>query len=248
MMSEQSVANKEEAEKCRDVAKSCMMKGDYNKAARFLEKSLRLYLLPGVAELIAQCDKLLSSESSNNKKTWNESQPSSSKAGQQRGFTPEEQEAGAKKLLLVSKSSHHYDVLGVGKNASPDEIKKAYKQLALKFHPDKNSAPSAEAAFKAISTAFDCLNDPATRETYDQCFHESEEQLNQNQGHPDVFHGFRGQGFHQSSPCQPNYAQPQAQPQPQPQETESRTGEFKWEGVFNMGSNEKKKKIISTRR
>ena len=208
-MSEQSVANKEDAEKCRDVGKSCMMKGDYTKAARFLEKSLRLYPLPGVAELIAQCDKM-SSESnkssasdSNKSSAKNESttaQPSSSTGGQQRGFTPE-QEAGAKRILSVSKSSH-YDVLGVGKKASPEEIKKAYKKLALKFHPDKNSAPSAEAAFKAISTAFDCLNDPAKRETYDQYGHESAEQLNQNQGHPGAgaFHGFRGQGFHEVSP------------------------------------------------
>jgi curved DNA-binding protein CbpA len=209
-MSEQSVANKEDAEKCRDLGKSCMMKGDYSKATKFLEKSLRLYPLPGVAEFISQCAKMSSesnkssnSESSQsstrNESTTTQSQPSST-GGQQRGFTPE-QEAGAKKILAVSKNSH-YDVLGVSKKATPEEIKKAYKKLALKFHPDKNSAPSAEAAFKAISTAFDCLNDPAKRETYDQYGHETAEQINQNQGHPGAgaFHGFRGQGFHEVSP------------------------------------------------
>jgi hypothetical protein len=54
-------------------------------------------------------------------------------------------------------------VLGVSKDADADAIKKAYRKLALKFHPDKNSAPSAEGAFKAISAAFDCLSDPQKR-------------------------------------------------------------------------------------
>lgn len=52
-------------------------------------------------------------------------------------------------------------------SASESEIKKSYRKLALKFHPDKNSAPSAEAAFKAISSAFDCLSDPKKKEMYD---------------------------------------------------------------------------------
>lgn len=66
----------------------------------------------------------------------------------------------------------HYDVLGVSKSASDDEIKKAYRKLALKYHPDKNSAPSAEGAFKAISGAFDCLSDSKKREMYDQYGHD----------------------------------------------------------------------------
>lgn len=91
---------------------------------------------------------------------------SSPNQGSQRPFTPE-QEAGAKKIILIAKKGH-YDVLGVSKSASDDEIKKSYRKLALKFHPDKNSAPSAEAAFKHISSAMDCLSDPVKRESYDQ--------------------------------------------------------------------------------
>ena len=59
------------------------------------------------------------------------------------------------------------------KNANDAEIKKAYRKLALKFHPDKNNAPSAEGAFKAISGAFDCLSDPTKREMYDSYGHEN---------------------------------------------------------------------------
>ena len=70
-------------------------------------------------------------------------------------------------------------------------------QQALKFHPDKNSAPSAEGAFKAISTAFDTLSDASKRETYDQVGHDAaEEHMRQGGGGGSPFgggmHGFRG--------------------------------------------------------
>ncbi len=60
----------------------------------------------------------------------------------------------------------------MSRNADEGEIKKAYRKLALKFHPDKNSAPSAEAAFKAINAAMDTLSDPNKRQIYDEMGHE----------------------------------------------------------------------------
>jgi curved DNA-binding protein len=63
----------------------------------------------------------------------------------------------------------YYQVLGVGKKASQDEIKKAYRKLAVKYHPDKNQGvKSAEEKFKEISEAYEVLGDPEKRKQYDK--------------------------------------------------------------------------------
>lgn len=63
----------------------------------------------------------------------------------------------------------YYKVLGVNKNASQDEIKKAYRKLAVKYHPDKNKDnKSAEEKFKAVNEAHEVLGDPEKRKKYDQ--------------------------------------------------------------------------------
>ena len=78
----------------------------------------------------------------------------------------------------------YYEVLGVGKDASADEIKRVYRRLAMKYHPDKNpDDKEAEAKFKECAEAYEVLSDQAKRQRYDQYGHE----------------GLRGAGMHDFS-------------------------------------------------
>jgi molecular chaperone DnaJ len=66
-------------------------------------------------------------------------------------------------------AADYYDVLNVPRNASDDEIKKAYRRLAMKYHPDRNNGSrEAEEKFKEITEAYDVLRDPAKRAAYDR--------------------------------------------------------------------------------
>lgn len=62
----------------------------------------------------------------------------------------------------------HYDVLGVKRDASVDEIKKAYRKLARELHPDVNPSPDAQERFKLVTHAYDVLSDPSQRQQYDR--------------------------------------------------------------------------------
>jgi len=98
-------------------------------------------------------------------------------------------------------SEDYYKLLGVEKNAGADEIKKAYRKLALKWHPDRNPANKAQAEekFKKISEAYAVLSDPEKRSQYDT--YGSADRFRQQYSQEDIFRGFdlndilRGFGF-----------------------------------------------------
>ena len=62
----------------------------------------------------------------------------------------------------------YYKILGINKGASEDDIKKGYRKMALKYHPDKNKSPGAEEKFKEIAEAYDVLSDKNKKEIYDK--------------------------------------------------------------------------------
>jgi DnaJ-class molecular chaperone len=70
----------------------------------------------------------------------------------------------------------YYSILGVSKTASGAELKKAYRKLALEYHPDRNKSKEAEAKFKEINKAYEVLSDPQKKQNYDSMGHDAFEQ------------------------------------------------------------------------
>src|SRR5215469_12843537 len=84
---------------------------------------------------------------------------------------------------MAASKRDFYDILGVSRNATDDEIKKAFRRLAKQYHPDANKEEGAEARFIEINEAYEVLNDPQKRSAYDRF------------GHAAVGNGSGGAGF-----------------------------------------------------
>ena len=89
----------------------------------------------------------------------------------------------------------YYEILGVSKSASADEMKKAYRKLAMKYHPDKNPGDKkAEDRFKELNEAYQTLSDAKAKQNYDQFGHFSSQAGGAGFGAGNPFEGF-AQGF-----------------------------------------------------
>ncbi|KAM4584249.1 dnaJ homolog subfamily B member 14 [Odontesthes bonariensis] len=166
--------NRDEAEKCINIAIKALEAGDKEKALKFLIKAEKLYPTVRAKALWDALTKNGSSADSgayrrrpaeNSETTGARPEEGSQEPGgaESKGFTKEQVEG----VQRIKRCKDYYEVLGVNKEANDDELKRAYRKLALKFHPDKNHAPGATEAFKKIGNAYAVLSNPEKRRQYD---------------------------------------------------------------------------------
>ncbi|XP_065863667.1 chaperone protein dnaJ 49 [Euphorbia lathyris] len=164
--------NKDEALRCVRIAEEAISSGNKVRALKFIKIAQRLNSNLSVDELIAACDKIDFSGSNSNpsslgvKSVDDEDKNRSPSWGLngERNYTEENVEL----IKQVKRNKDYYSILGVEKSCSAEEIRKAYRKLSLKVHPDKNKAPGSEEAFKKVCKAFKCLSDDTSRKQYDQ--------------------------------------------------------------------------------
>nr|XP_004413182.2 PREDICTED: dnaJ homolog subfamily B member 12 isoform X2 [Odobenus rosmarus divergens] len=190
-------SNKDEAERCISIALKAIQSNQPDRALRFLEKAQRLYPTPRVRALIESLNQKPQSggdhpqptDATHRKAGGADAASANGEAGggeSTKGYTAEQVAA----VKRVKQCKDYYEILGVSRGASDEDLKKAYRKLALKFHPDKNHAPGATEAFKAIGTAYAVLSNPEKRKQYDQFGDDKSQAARHGHGHGDFHRGF----------------------------------------------------------
>lgn len=110
------------------------------------------------------------------------------------------------KGFIMADSNDYYQVLGVTKTSSQDEIKKAYRKLALQYHPDRNKTKEGEEKFKEVTKAYEVLSNEEKRKSYDQFGHAAFEQGGAGGAGQGPFGGFGGQQGGQYGPFTYSYS------------------------------------------
>ncbi|XP_069754762.1 dnaJ homolog subfamily C member 18 [Narcine bancroftii] len=171
----------EEAERCIEAARRCLKRGDIERALQFLHWAQQRHPTQRAKALINsiirnQCttdwinakESDCSLKSGKFKKCVNGSIPEEN-SEVSKSYTEEQLEG----VQRIKRCKNYYEILGVDRDADEEDLKKSYRKLALKFHPDKNCAPGATDAFKAIGNAYAILSNPEKRKRYDQHREES---------------------------------------------------------------------------
>ncbi|XP_073151493.1 chaperone protein dnaJ 49 [Henckelia pumila] len=173
--------NKDEAVKCLKIAKNAMESGDRSRAVKFIDKARRLDpsieidgLLSnlngsqteknGPSEFTEENAANLSQSGPRRRVQTGGTQPTSSSSSSTSAAYTEEQVTVVRE---IKRKKNYYEILGLEKSCSAEDVRKAYRKLSLKVHPDKNKAPGSEESFKMVSKAFQCLSDEERRKQYD---------------------------------------------------------------------------------
>ncbi|KAJ3165215.1 hypothetical protein HDU88_004298 [Geranomyces variabilis] len=173
--------NKDEADRCLQISKEKYRDGHTDAAVKFAKKSLALCQTDNAEEWLAFVTKMGAGSGSKKpaaaatskdhsgprKRTATTDSSADSDAPPARPYTAE-QVAGIKRIKAIKGKGDLYEILGLKKGCDDAAIKKAYRKLALQFHPDKCGAPGTDEAFKAIGHAFAVLGDADKRAKYDR--------------------------------------------------------------------------------
>ncbi|XP_074477118.1 dnaJ homolog subfamily B member 12b [Sebastes fasciatus] len=161
--------NRDEAERCIDIATAALTNEQPDKAQRFLEKAQRLFPTEKarvLLELIAKNGFNPRQGGPRQRQTNSgDTRPEDKPSDTPKSYSADQLEA----VRRIKQCKDYYEILGVQADAPEDELKRSYRKLALKFHPDKNHAPGATEAFKAIGNAYAVLSNANKRQQYDQC-------------------------------------------------------------------------------
>lgn len=170
--------NKDEALKCLQIGRDALTSGDRARALKFITKARRLDPSLSVDDLLTNLEAHQSGDKS----------PKESNSGSSQTADCNDSNSGPRRRVPVTGSSSsstayteeqvtivreikrkkdYYEILGVERSCNVEDIRKAYRKLSLKVHPDKNKAPGAEEAFKLVSKSFQCLSDEESRKRYD---------------------------------------------------------------------------------
>jgi len=181
-------SNREAAEQCLQKAMGALKQGDVEKAKRMTAKSLRLFETEKAKIFLEQlADIKEPTQSSPEPKAENVRQRAKPKEDVQKEYTQDQVDAVNK---IMKNKNDYYKVLGLEKGASQAEIKKGYRKAALKLHPDKNTAPRADEAFKIVNKAFSVLQDDDKRAHYERYGAEGPSISNRPSHHRGGYHHF----------------------------------------------------------
>ncbi|CAJ1975457.1 unnamed protein product [Sphenostylis stenocarpa] len=175
--------NKDDALKCLRIGKEALENGDRSRALKFVTKASRLDPTLPVDDLLSKIeadtgDQPPAAEAAEPTKSPDQpsirrrattsagpagSSSSSSASSSSATYTEEQVSI----IREIKRKKNFYEILGLEKSCTVEDVRKSYRKLSLKVHPDKNKAPGAEEAFKAVSKAFQCLSNEESRRKYD---------------------------------------------------------------------------------